>query len=603
MRPDKITATKRDGRGHFLDTSLLVANYVLRNIPGAYWKIPALFFLGIAGIGVTVMVPLLNARIINVLVSGSGEQFKRYLLFLGIAFLAQIVLMLAHQGALIRIEEELARRIRRQMFRGVLQMNLRTVEEYRIGDIQSRIVNDSGILKGFLSTILLQTNYDIVMLTVLTVLLYRMNRILMLIAILWTPMAFLLSRYLAPKMVAATKGVREGVASLQSSLQSWISRLLPVWAFRLEPVATERFEKANETLTVNSIRTSLLGLKGSAGSLTIASIPSFLIFVYGGYLVQIRILTIGELVAFLAYFSYFNAPFQRLAAAFMTGLPSLDPVWHRCHALLARNTPHECNTLRDRPDVAALVARQAAFQFGSERPFRLYIPEFSIRLGEVIGIIGPNGSGKSTFAKLLSGLYLPTSGAIGIESATPCPNSPANLRDVVAYLPQQSMILDGTLSENISAFDPHPQMDRLEEIARELGMHQLVDSLENGWMEVLDGGKLARLSGGQLQRIALGTVLYRDLPVLVLDEPSGNLDEDVLALFKHTIRSRGGRWSIVLITHSRELLSLCDRTYSMSPSLTFPGEYTLLPDEVSGARSIYATHVSAASNVKDATGE
>ncbi|MGD0094908.1 MAG: ABC transporter ATP-binding protein [Terracidiphilus sp.] len=586
MRTEEAIATKGEKLGSSLQTCLQVVRYVLVNIQGASWKIPAVAFLGLVGTAVAIMIPLLNGRIINALVAGSGGQFKKYLLLLGVAFLMQVVLMLAHQSVLIRIEEGFARRLRGQVFRGVLQMNLRTAEGYSVGDLQSRVVNDSGIVKTVLSTFVLQPTYDVLTLFGVAALLYRMNRTLMVLTVIWTPLVFLLSQYLAPRISGATKNIRESIAGVQSSLQSWMSRLVPVWAFRLESAAAARFEDTNSKLTRSSIRAGILSLKGNAGSLLIVSLPSFLISAYGGYLVLIRILTIGELVAFLAYFSYFNAPIQRLAGLVMTTVPSLSPVWQRCHALLPPAQKGERDTTRVPPDVIALVAEQVAFRFAPTAQFQLTVPDFYLHSGEIVGVTGPNGSGKSTLARLLSGLYQPNSGEVRVETASSLSGRPISLREVAGYLPQQSAIFDGTLLENVTGFDPHPRMDQIEEISRELGMDDLILSLDRGWSEVLNGGKGATLSGGQIQRITLAALLYRNLPILVLDEPTASLDEDVLALFKRLVLSRKGRASVIMVTHSRELLSLCDRVYGVSPCSGHPGRYALLPAEIERSQSV-----------------
>lgn len=552
--------------------------FMLSTLPGWRWKLPSTFLVGACDIAVLICTPLVVASIINSLAAGNWPDFRRNLTWLAVLTFAQMGVGLLHRYLMLNLDERSANRLRQRLVETVFRKALPFFDRHWVGDIVSRSVSDSSMLKGFISGVLLQMVYDAVSLAVIVVILLRMNPTLALLTMATAPVTLIYGRMVMPRLEAATLRVRENVAAVTSHLQSWLTRAAGVKAHALELEAARRFGARNDELTKNSLGFGLLGAKISAANATLLGIPTLLIFGYGGYITFRGDLSIGALFAFMTFSTYFNGPIQRFINIVVGTLPTMYPVHDRLQELLdPADTEALAATPATLPPVARVSADSLGFQIGEERGFSLLIPSFTAGRGELVGVVGPNGSGKSTLGRLLTGMYRPQSGSIttDLDGRGPAADGregrPAagESRHLFGYLPQETVLFDGTLLENLTLFDPRPDRERLRRITQELEMSEWVAALPQGLETEINAGLATKFSGGQLRKIGLGRVLYRDPPILLLDEPSNGLDQSAQVLVGDIIRRvRAGR-VVIIITHSPDLLAACDRIYELRPR---PGE-------------------------------
>jgi ATP-binding cassette subfamily B protein len=204
---------------------------------------------------------------------------------------------------------------------------------------------------------------------------------------------------------------------------------------------------------------------------------------------------------------------------------------------------------------------------GSERPAVRGV-SLDIRRGEVIGIVGENGSGKTTLAKIIAGLYGPTSGRIAWDGVDAAGFHPADLRRGVAVIFQDFVRYQLTARENIGLGDPDhvDDLDAARHAAHRAGAAGFLESLPAGYDTILSkeyaGG--TDLSVGQWQRVALARALRRDAPLVILDEPSSALDPRAeQALFADVRAMLDGRCA-VLVSHRYSTVRTADRIFVMS---------------------------------------
>lgn len=210
-----------------------------------------------------------------------------------------------------------------------------------------------------------------------------------------------------------------------------------------------------------------------------------------------------------------------------------------------------------RPDGPLEIDRLVYVPPGASRPTLRGI-SLTVEPGEVLAIMGPSGAGKSTLARLIMGVWKPTSGAVRLDGQDVHQWDRASFGRVSGYLPQQVGLFDGTIAENIARLEEAPA-EAVVAAARRADVHGLIGRLPYGYdTEITDPGFL--LTGGQRQRIGLARALFGEPRLLVLDEPDANLDQaGSEALLAAVDWARASGAIVILISHRNTLLSIADR--------------------------------------------
>jgi PrtD family type I secretion system ABC transporter len=184
---------------------------------------------------------------------------------------------------------------------------------------------------------------------------------------------------------------------------------------------------------------------------------------------------------------------------------------------------------------------------------------FRLTAGEVLGVIGPNGSGKSSLARVMMGIWPAARGTVRLDGAALNQWEPDTLGRHLGFMSQMVELFPGTVAENIARMAPEPDSAEVLRAAQAAGAHDMILRLPGGYdTPVGDGG--SGLSVGQQQRIAMARALYGDPFLVLLDEPSANLDGEGEAALQEVVNQLKARRAIVvLIVHRRSSLALCDK--------------------------------------------
>jgi len=188
--------------------------------------------------------------------------------------------------------------------------------------------------------------------------------------------------------------------------------------------------------------------------------------------------------------------------------------------------------------------------------------KLDIAAGGVTAIMGANGSGKTTLLKLILGLYHPESGRVLLDGADIKQFSRKDLARWIGYVPQECVLFNGTVRDNICQTFPDATDEQIVDAAKLAQAHDMLLDLQEGYgTEVGESGGL--LSGGMRQRIAIARALVADPPVIIMDEPSGSLDKDAEANLRSTLTELGQSHTVILVTHSPVLLQACNNVIIM----------------------------------------
>jgi thiol reductant ABC exporter CydD subunit len=214
------------------------------------------------------------------------------------------------------------------------------------------------------------------------------------------------------------------------------------------------------------------------------------------------------------------------------------------------------------PRVVPITLEAVSFSYPGRHGVILDRVDLELAPGETVALVGPTGSGKSTLASLLLRLAEPTSGRISAGGIDLAACDPAAWRARLAWVPQRPTLFRGTVADNIRLGDVRASDARVEEAAKLAGAAAFVRRLPHGYETLLgDGGR--PLSAGQLERLALARALLRDAGLVILDEPTANLDRRSAELVEDAVeRMRAGR-TVLLVAHSPELARLADRIVTL----------------------------------------
>jgi ATP-binding cassette subfamily C protein LapB len=199
-----------------------------------------------------------------------------------------------------------------------------------------------------------------------------------------------------------------------------------------------------------------------------------------------------------------------------------------------------------------------SFSYPGQQVAALNRVSFRIAPGERVALIGRVGSGKTTIERLVLGLYEPASGSVLLDGVESRQWDPAELRRDIGYVPQDIVLLYGSVRDNIVLGAPHAEDAAVLQAADQAGVTEFVDRTPGGFaMQVGERGEA--LSGGQRQAIALARAYLLQPPLLLLDEPSNAMDNRSEELFKARLAEQLDGRTLLLITHRASLLSLVDR--------------------------------------------
>lgn len=195
---------------------------------------------------------------------------------------------------------------------------------------------------------------------------------------------------------------------------------------------------------------------------------------------------------------------------------------------------------------------------GMKRPILSRVT-FGLEPGQSVGIIGPSASGKTSLARLMAGIEQPNAGVVRLDGADVFRWPSEDRGRYVGYLPQQVLLFEGSIRDNISRFDETVTNEQVIQAAEMAGLHSMILKMEKGYdTEVGYGGSL--LSGGQRQRVGLARALLGDPKLVILDEPNANLDTDgdnALRTAIETLTARGA--TVVVILHRPNILQIVDK--------------------------------------------
>lgn len=371
-------------------------------------------------------------------------------------------------------------------------------------------------------------------------------------------------------MEAICDKLQQTTGELSRDFSNLLSGIATVKMYQLESIAESSFAKTNDRirsdLTLFGHRAALL--EGMNYLLTFVSFGG--IVITGAYLVVNRSIEIGTLIALIQL--QMNVTFVILSiSGLLTAMQSAAAGYRRVDELMKpeQTTEQQTSSSREQTSETTMVEQSDiviamnGIYFGySDCNQVLKGLTMHIERGRTTAIIGASGSGKSTICKLLLGFYPIERGAILIEGQSIERYSQNELRQLIAYIPQEPYLFDMTIEDNIRFGYPDASMEQVIAAADAADIHTFIESLPDGYSTMIRNNG-ANLSGGQKQRITIARAILKDAPILLMDEPTSALDpESERAVTMSLERLRLNR-TVIIIAHRPITIEKADVIFSV----------------------------------------
>lgn len=351
----------------------------------------------------------------------------------------------------------------------------------------------------------------------------------------------------------------QATAQRNASLVESLSGLDMIKTLNAQSEMQRRWESSTEFLArmnarIKRISSVTVGMVSSAQQLTTISVV-----IIGAYLMQQAELSMGGIIAASMISGRCLQPFGQVAGLlmqFQNARASLGAIDKYMEMPVER--PAERNFV-PRPFLKGEIElRNVSFAYPGAAQPALNRISLHIRAGEKVGILGRIGSGKTTLEKLILGLYQPSAGAVLVDGIDIQQIDPADLRRSIGYVPQDPVLFYGTLKQNLTMGAPFATDRQMLDAARVAGIDEFAARHPDGY-DMMIGERGDSLSGGQRQSIAVGRALVNDPPILLLDEPSSNMDNQSESMLRRRLQLVTPGKTLLLVTHRTSLLALVDR--------------------------------------------
>lgn len=361
--------------------------------------------------------------------------------------------------------------------------------------------------------------------------------------------------FVKPVVRASLKEYDKFVSDLQSKVQA----IETLRAFGLSRRAADGLRESSEQALRQGMDASRATMAAAGASKMVSRAVETVVIFIGASAVMQETMSLGELIAFQMFASRLFEPLSRLPNAW-EHYQRISEYTERWSNILARRTrPASARMLECEPGTSpALALTDVEFRYDGRPPI---LEKFSLRIekGEVIFVLGPSGSGKSTLVRLLTGLLEPNAGRIEIMGQTLDEIDESVRKRFVACALQEPVLLTGTISENITAFDSGISQAAIQSAARCAGAEAFIERLPDGY-DTSIGAHGIELSGGERQRLCLARMLAAQSGLMILDEATTGLDRNLeIRTLKAIIDGRKPHQALLIITHREDLAELGTR--------------------------------------------
>ncbi len=534
---------------------------IIKTISGIYYLLGILLFLSMAIELLSLVNPLLIQYVTDQLISANSLSnlytiALAFILFVALHTLAEYTR--AH--LVLYTTTHFTENLSANVFKHLLSLPTEFFEHRHQGDIQSKFQSIQQI-QSKISTDFINTLLDGMMFVFNLVIMFLYSGLLTMIVLLALFMYVILrySSYQTFKnQMASSIHLHAKVSSIFLETTRAIT---PIKLFVKENMRFNTWRNSHIDALNADIQISKKNIVYRTANLFVFNLEHILIICTGAKLVIINQLSIGMLLAFLAYrYLLVSKSSSLIQNIFDYQLISIQ--LNRLSDILFQQ-PESTTTVKHDNKIfkSMLTLVDVSFRYNASDKLILKHVSFDIQAGEKVVITGPSGCGKSTVLKIMIGLLSPTSGQMLIDDVPLKKWDPHHYRQIIAAVMQDDVLLTGSILDNITFFDEDIDLEYVHQVAKWANIHESILALPMKY-ESLVGEMGSMLSGGQKQRLLLARALYKKPKILFLDEATSHLDHENEILINNTLKSLN--ITQIMVAHRQETIHMADRVIDLA---------------------------------------
>ncbi|QPN60183.1 peptidase domain-containing ABC transporter [Synechococcus sp. CBW1002] len=431
----------------------------------------------------------------------------------------------------------------------LLRLPLKYFDRRPVGEISNRI-GELEKVRGFLTGTALTTILDAIfaLLYVVVMLIYSWQLTLLTLSVI--PVLVVLTLAVSPMVRSQLQSRAVANARTQSHLVEVLGSMMTVKAQNIELRSRWKWQDLYTDFVAEGFDNTLLSTTAGTFSAFLNKLSSLLVIWGGAALVLKGDLTLGELIAFRIISGYVTQPLLRMTSVWQSVQETALSLERLSDIIDTPQEAPEDNASRIvMPSIEGRVDFQnVEFRYQNSAPLMLNGVNLSIPKGAFVAIVGTSGSGKSTLTKLLARLYSPEKGSVLIDGVDINKVELYSLRRQLGIVPQDTVLFDGTLEENITLTNPEASSEEIIQAATVAAAHDFIMALPAGYSNQV-GERGSSLSGGQRQRIAIARTILQKPKMLIMDEATSALDYQTERVVCENLMQSLRHCTVLFITH------------------------------------------------------
>ena len=491
--------------------------------------------------------PYLTKQVIDLgFATNDITVIEYYAVIYGLTIIGSVLFIFVENYFLKSFGQKIIYNIRAIIFQKILHKSHDEFYKLPIGNWVTRITNDVESLRTLYTDVLLNLASSGLMIIGILAFMYAINVPLAIIMTILLPIMGVIIWVFQKFSRKAFRQVRRSVAASNASIKELLNYIVIVKSYGGEKEIEERYNTVNKGFL-------------EAGLFEVTTFSIFRPLVDGLFFVALIVIftttnlidsiaDAGTVFAFIQYMDRFFQPLKDIADKYnslqsaLAGAERLVPLLEEKERNMVDEVPKELIP------VESIEFDHVWFSYENNDVYALQDFTLHIKAGDFTGIVGPSGSGKSTLLSLLMGIYKPTKGSIYINGIDISKYDSSVLRHLIGYVFQQAYLFKGSIKDNLTLFDNSISHDEMVKAAKQVNLDSMIEQLPEGYNTPV-GYLGSLLSDGQKQLLAFGRTLIRNIPILLLDEATANIDSHTEKQIQASIENIRGSKTIVSISH------------------------------------------------------